>query len=219
VKGNKRKRRVHPKLRAKLHVFSGEDDAVPLCDWLNQTNRPAGDPVEKFINLYNQIGVRDPRDLQTFVHRLTDHGFAVAPSLNFTGTEFKLSWDPVWPRSLKLTPDQGLALIKALRLAEKGLLSRVRQCAWQKCSQWYFARFEHHVCCSTKCQQRYARSTPEWKERRKLWMRDHRKTLKERKRRQLTKELARKWTQKDDERLGKRHSRFAADMKKKRWHG
>lgn len=205
----------------KRHVYAGEDDAVRVCRWLNEKNRPADDPVEKLIKLHSEIGTpgRDvPEEIRTLVSQLVvDYELAVAPTVGEVSRErWDVSWRPAWLPGVKLTPDQGLALVKVIQLAERGLLAQIQRC--KECQKYFFVRFEHQEFCSdpdTDCQQRYAHRQPEWKAKRAKWARDHRKTLKDK----AAAQARRKWTQKDDERLGKRHSRFAKHIKTKRWHG
>jgi hypothetical protein len=80
----------------------------------------------------------------------------------------------------------GLAIVKLLHLADKGLIDRVRKCAWQECAQgWFFARFSHQECCSGRCQQNRIRSTEEWKKQRREYMQRSRAEQKQREKRHI----------------------------------
>lgn len=69
------------------------------------------------------------------------------------------------------------AIIQIIDLAREGLLSRIRRCP---CRGWFFAKFSHQRFCCTRCQQAYFRSSPEYREKRKKYMKDlralHKKT-------------------------------------------
>jgi hypothetical protein len=159
--------------------YWGELDAGPLCEWLNRKYRPAGDPIEKLIRLNGELAtpLRDVvGEIRSMVGKLVRKSkLAVAPVVGDVTTEL---WTVSWNLVGKMPPAQGLAFVKLLHLADKGLLDRVRKCAWEKCSRWYYARFEHQGFCSTRCQQQAARSTPAWREKRKDYMRRLRRVKK-----------------------------------------
>jgi hypothetical protein len=159
--------------------YWGELDAGPLCQWLNRKDRPAKEPIEKLVRLNSELGtpMRDvAREIQSIVGALVRRfKVAVAPVVRSVTTQ---SWEISWGLVGKMAPAQGLALVKVLHLADKGLLMRVRKCAWQECGRWYFARFQHQEFCSGRCQQRAARSTQEWKDKRKAYMKRLRRETK-----------------------------------------
>jgi hypothetical protein len=169
------------KTQSHVHALEywGELDAGPLCQWLSRKDRPAGDPIEKMVQLNSKLAtpLRDvPSEIRSLVAKLVRKSkLAVAPVVGDVTTE---SWTVSWNLVGNMAPAQGLALVKLLHLADKGLLMRVRKCAWQECLRWYFARFEHQEFCSTRCQQQAARSTHAWKEKRKDYMRRLRRAKK-----------------------------------------
>lgn len=177
------KRNTKRKRRAEQNYWGGRS-AESLTEWLNTKDRPAQDPVEKLIKLHSAIGtpLRDvPREIQILVQRLVaGYKFAVAPVIgDVTREQWEVSWRPAWPLGSKMSPDQGLALIKLIQLAGQGLLRRVRQCRFKKCRQWFFARSEHNpFFCSQKCRDGHRRSTPKWKKYRRVYTRQYRLNLK-----------------------------------------
>ena len=58
-----------------------------------------------------------------------------------------------------------------IRLAETGLLLRVRRC--RKCEQWFFARYYHQAFCSHKCRQKNFRESEKGKLQRREYMREY----------------------------------------------
>jgi hypothetical protein len=65
------------------------------------------------------------------------------------------------------------AVLNIVALGAQGVLWRVRRC--RKCQKWFYARFRHQNFCSARCQQTYFRSSPEWREHRREYMRRHRR--------------------------------------------
>ena len=71
-----------------------------------------------------------------------------------------------WARQESAQPFAELArVLDAIRLAENGRISAVRQCA--KCSKWFFARFEHKSVLQRRLQRSVYRSDAADKERRR----------------------------------------------------
>lgn len=236
-----RKKRVHwgkrdtKRKRKAEREYWGERDAESLVQWLNRKHRPARDPIEKLIRLHGEIGtpLRDvPREIQVLVRRLVaDYKLAIAPVVGEVSRErWEISWRPAWAPGGILSAEQGLALIALVRLADQGFVRRVRECRFTKCQQWFFARSEHNpFFCSEKCKDRHHQSTPKWKKHNKERMRRYRQNLKDKAaaqvqaRRKLKAaaqaQARRKQIKEDDALLVKRHPRFAAHIKTKRWHG
>jgi hypothetical protein len=68
---------------------------------------------------------------------------------------------------------EGDALRKVLDLAKWGELHRVRKC--DHCERWYFARVRHQNYCGISCQQSNFRTSPRFRTKRRLYMRDYRR--------------------------------------------
>jgi hypothetical protein len=152
----------HSHLHAPKRNYFGEFEAATLLKWLNSKDRPAGDPVLKLIRLHQRVLAGEMgaeaklRDFVSGVVRKTK--LAVAPVVGaVTLKRCEVDWRMVG----HVAPRQGLAFIRALHLADKGLLGRVRECG--KCSCWYYAKFPHQRFCSLHCQQRAFRDDPEWR--------------------------------------------------------
>ena len=71
---------------------------------------------------------------------------------------------------------EGDAALAAVRLAEKGVLSRVRLCA--TCSEkWFFAKHSNYRFCSALCRERYFTNTQEYRAKKAQQMRKYRHNL------------------------------------------
>lgn len=92
-------------------------------------------------------------------------------------------WIVVWqiqsraPKRYRLRPgvldmDDGSSIQLILDLARAGYLNRLRRC--HCCRQWLYARFKHQNYCSTKCQQKHYAQSPDWKAKRRDYMREYR---------------------------------------------
>ena len=71
--------------------------------------------------------------------------------------------------------NDGMALRMILDFARAGYLSRLRRCL--HCRNWLFAKFRHQDFCSTKCQQKHYAKSPEWKAKRRDYMRRYRQQM------------------------------------------
>jgi len=64
--------------------------------------------------------------------------------------------------------DEDDAVFHLTRLAEQGLISRLKRC---RCDRWIYARFSHQEHCSARCRVQHYRSSEEWKQHRRAWSR------------------------------------------------
>lgn len=67
------------------------------------------------------------------------------------------------------------AVLALTRLGEHGVLHLIRCCA--HCGKWFCARFRHQLYCSPQHQQSHYRSSEDWKEHRRKYMRGYRKLV------------------------------------------
>jgi hypothetical protein len=70
--------------------------------------------------------------------------------------------------------NDGMALRMILDFARAGCLNRLRRCL--RCLSWLYAKYRHQNFCSTKCQQKHYAISPEWKAKRRDYMRRYRNT-------------------------------------------
>jgi hypothetical protein len=66
----------------------------------------------------------------------------------------------------------GGAIQMILDLGRAGYLNRLRRCSF--CHKWIYAKFRHQNYCSTQCQQTHYAQSPEWKAKRRDYMRQYR---------------------------------------------
>ena len=93
-------------------------------------------------------------------------------SWSYPGVRARLLFSPTWS---KIAAPTVMAVVAIKSLGEEGLLNRVRQC--RKCRRWFYARVRHQEFCSVTCQQSHYRSSKEWKEHRRKWMRRYRRVI------------------------------------------
>jgi hypothetical protein len=78
--------------------------------------------------------------------------------------------EPAKEKKNSLEPFVAIALLNDfVRLATKGKIDHIRQCAF--CSRWFFAKMSHHAHCppekgKTSCQIKHHRSSEEWRQKR-----------------------------------------------------
>jgi hypothetical protein len=215
-----------PKYKSHVHAqheYFGEFEAWPLVWWLNNKNRPSGDPVEKLVELHAALrkpiipGGVTPHDVVSYAGDLVEQaklGMTPLFTIPVPDDERSASAErqpkgrrgkrPVKPQAAipaakptskaplsvtwlitgNMNASAALAVFRLFTLAERGLLHRVRRCAWNECRNWFFARFDNQVFCATKCQQDFNHAKPEWKEKRRTYMKQHRHNKKIREARQ-----------------------------------
>lgn len=180
-------RAIKTRTKARSHVhdrnysYFGEFDSRPLIEWLNSPKRPAGDEVEQLLSMNAQLPIHvTEHEVVAYLGRVVRRSkVAVAPVLAGASPD---RWQIEWRLVGHLPPSQGLAVIKLLHLAERGLVGRVRKCARSQCTKWFFARFQHQRFHTERCQQETFKGSPEWRAQRAQYMRElrHKEALRER---------------------------------------
>jgi hypothetical protein len=94
-----------------------------------------------------------------------------------------LEWAPVVNRTkvnVVVSPEgdrypmtEDLVVGRILELAKQGLVHRLRRC--RRCRLWYFAHFTHQRFCGRRCQQANFRQSENFKMKRRVYMRKHRR--------------------------------------------
>jgi hypothetical protein len=158
--------------------YWGEADGRIVAQWLNRPTRPAGDAVERLISLDAQLprmtAKLEPveREIQRVFGDLVRRSrLALAPTLKHVEPG---RWELGWGLVGNMSPPQALAFVALGRVAEKGLLRRIRQCRNERCGRWFFARFGHVRFCSARCRERTFQADPGWRAYRADYMRQHR---------------------------------------------
>ena len=167
----KTSRKAQSHVHETTYSYWGEFDAEPLIEWLNSKAKLANDPIEKLLTLNRQLPIESTeQEVRSYLAGLVRRSrLAVAPVLIGARPD---RWRIDWRLVGKMHPSQGLALVKLLHLADRGLIGRVRKCARNQCGKWFFARFQHQRFHSERCQQETFKSDPEWKKQRAEYMKD-----------------------------------------------
>ena len=105
--------------------YFGELDAGTVVDWLNSRARPTGDPVEALLTMNAGMpALTTEHDIRDYVAKIVSRSkLAVAPVLINAGPR---KWNVDWRLVGKMDRTQGVALIRLLHLADKGLIDRIR---------------------------------------------------------------------------------------------
>jgi hypothetical protein len=102
-------------------------------------------------------------------------GYVLTPLFTHA-TEFgwQVQWFPPARRHFsKQRETEVFVLLNILELAKQGQIERLRRC--DECTKWHFAKFKHQRFCSTECQQKHYKKSPEWKAHRLAYMRRYRR--------------------------------------------
>ena len=182
-----------------LRIYAGESDARELLYWLNARRRTADHArIERLLrNLalsrhsfgegtdntdglswdagLAALGGSDSRNALASARReLRQHRFwpelanIVNPSTRTKGSQLEFWWSPVGRSGASASE----AVLTIQLLGTRGLLYRIQQC--KKCSRWFFARTLQQTSCSEKCRKQIYKSSPEFKEHRRKYMRQYR---------------------------------------------
>jgi hypothetical protein len=161
------------------HEFVGQHEASVVIEWLQDPSRPAYDAVEQLVALEVRFQSGNP-----------EAGQETCSHINEMVAKWKLGMAPVAAFSMldgrtivqrstadirKVPPLQSLAFSKAVELLQAGLLTRVRRCKREGCGAWFFAVFDHAIYHSEACRIQAVSNNPEFRERRKKYMRARRK--------------------------------------------
>ena len=162
------------------HIFTGEDEATALVDWLNgrgpegKKQPAARKHIAKLVedmnansDLFIKEGAADP----ALTERI-DSGFAryrlkiETVQVQDTG-RYKSFPEPRWIFRWSCREGQYVAnlLLVIIWLAERGLLRRIRPCL--RCPRLFFARFNHQRFCKAGCQVAHYQTGEYWKQRRR----------------------------------------------------
>jgi len=121
------------------------------------------DPIAAEIGRLN-LEIRQELDKYTFV-----------PRLHVSSLETRVGWLPA-SRGQERSVHHALGAL--LWLVERGLLNTLAQCA--TCGRWFCSQRSRGPSdkrfCDARCQQKYYKSSPEWKARRAEYMRRYRQT-------------------------------------------
>jgi hypothetical protein len=182
---------VHGRSNAHPERYLGEKQARAVIEWLNaKPKKKLSDPVEQLIREYAKWTAGANVNAATkkvrlilhksklvltpywfpvtiFAMRFSRHRKTMAPKPLTDWQRWGIEWDPT---AEGMGRAQALALRELLELASRGLLGHVKKCERKECNRWFFARFHHQRFHSQKCQLEVFRSSPEWKQKRRDYM-------------------------------------------------
>jgi hypothetical protein len=109
--------------------------------------------------------------------------YPVVRALMGSGSNFDIRYE-----TISETEESALeSLAVRWALENVNAIQRVRQCQRQTCRQWFFGKTDHQKFCSVKCRKDFFETGAEFKEGRRLYMREYRR--KERQKDQLAKRI------------------------------
>jgi integrase len=118
-----------------------------------------------------------PQELAAAESSLLEQVSRYERTLSF-GVSSNREWDFSWGMTISKDADSAKdewgsipesdAIDAMVDLARDRLLPRVEKCL---CGKWFFARFSHQHFCSSKCRDKHHQSSPEFKEKRRKYMR------------------------------------------------
>jgi hypothetical protein len=139
-----------------------EENPGLMMPWEDQ-NKAADEKFLAAKRQHQQVLRRLNRQLRTY-----QASPCIFPSLKIRGRWVNF-WQSPMGVSRKLADEMELVL-RLIEIAENGYLDRIRRC--RMCASWFVAQTSHQEHCDTKCQQRKFRSKPEFRARRRQYMRD-----------------------------------------------
>lgn len=195
------------KARSHMHehagrTYFGEDRAQSLLVWLNSRLRKSPGRIEQMLMAFSDIRLRRNEFVATRTIRsvLQESKLRLEPfwyiplvesqtkspfrpgvyRLKLNRSQSVVEWDPV---STRMGRAESLAMRELLDLAAAGMLDRMRRCDNAECGRWFYRRFSTQRFHKSSCAQETFRQDPEWKAKRREYMKDlrQRKKLQERK--------------------------------------
>ena len=94
------------------------------------------------------------------------------PDAKARGSKLDFCWCPVKRSGDGASWAASWAMLTIHLLGTRGLLYRIQRC--KKCSRWFFARTLQQTSCSEKCRKQLYKSSPQFKEHRRKYMRWYR---------------------------------------------
>jgi hypothetical protein len=170
------------------HTFAGQQDGTSLVEWLNdQEPRRIGAKKDerraearmrkhiaqlvKALNKSAEIYIREGKPDAALTEKIDDELSRYALRVRTFHVQdegkYKTFTEPKWIFGWYSSAGARAAemIFKIVRLGERGLLGRVRECT--RCEKWFYAKFNHQRFCSKKCQLQHYQTSEEWKARRR----------------------------------------------------
>jgi hypothetical protein len=185
--------------------YFGEANGKPFTEWLNRKKETKN--IEKLLDAaatFSQniaAAMESPKGKRLKRSRVVgifmpDEILGMCHEINSILSEFKLTpvlhpsaetlygvegWEVFLDSGTNdVSTAEAFALQSVLELGKEGLLTRVKRCGNSKCNRWFYSRFNTQKFHSSRCQQEAFRSDPEWKRKRRAYMRNLRQLHKRR---------------------------------------
>src|SRR5215472_1087779 len=158
--------------------FTGQEDGDPLAMWLNgeysaddRKQSSVRKSVARLITMMNsnadmfvQHAKADPVLTKHIDQELSKYRFQVETVHVQDSGRYKAFSEQRWLFRWTCKQGQRVAamMLAVVRLAELGLLRRLRPCI--RCSRWFFAKFNHQRFCGKRCQELHYQTGEYWKQ-------------------------------------------------------
>jgi hypothetical protein len=118
---------------------------------------------------YLKRGKADPELTSRIDRELAKHALCVQTFQVQNEGRYKAFAEPKWIFSWHSSAGSRSAemIFRIVRLAERGLLARLRKCSRDRCGRWFYAKFNHQRFCGARCQLLHYQTSEEWKKRRR----------------------------------------------------
>jgi hypothetical protein len=177
-----------PKTERAPHEFAGQQEARALVEWLNdhEAQRIGAERDERSAEARTRKRIAQlvqdlNRSAETFIREgkpdaaltekidqeLSRYALKVKTLHVQDEGQYKTFAEPKWIFAWNSSAGARAAemIFRIVRLGERGLLGRVRECA--RCEKWFYAKFNHQRFCGKKCQLQHYQTSEEWKRRRR----------------------------------------------------
>jgi hypothetical protein len=165
--------------QGRTHRFLGQEEGELIVRWLEDSARPANDAVEQLIGLEVRFESGDMdagRETTELINEaVRTWKLGLAPVASFSTLDGRSIVQRSTADTRKAPSAQSIAFSKAVELMQANLLTRVRRCKREGCGKWFFAVFPHASYHTEECRTQSVSTSPEFKERRKKYMRERRK--------------------------------------------
>jgi hypothetical protein len=170
------------------HEFAGQQEAKALVEWLNdhEAQRTGAEQDERRAEARSRKRIAQlvqdlNRSAETYIRDgkadaaltgkidevLSRYALRVKTFHVQDEGKYKTFAEPKWVFGWYSSAGARIAemIFRIVRLGERGLLGRVRECA--RCTKWFYAKFNHQRFCGKKCQLQHYQTSEEWKSRRR----------------------------------------------------
>jgi hypothetical protein len=167
-----------PSTTHRTHVFTGTEESWSLIRWLNSAPKKSAGwkRVSEILRIHAaakaRIAALKTHDLMVTIpasyHQtqqikklLARYKFRPELMPSARGSHFQ--WAPVRGEDFS---GEEMAILGIMRLADGGLLEKVREC---QCGRWFLRKFPNHNHCTAACGDQHRKASDEWRKERKAY--------------------------------------------------